>query len=222
MIIERRYNGPPTSGNGGWTAGLIATMIDGSAEVTLRLPPPLDTPLRVNTTDQILSVYADGDALVATAQPAEVTAEPIGAVPFAQAQAVSATYPGFTANPFPSCFVCGPKRTPGDGLRLFTGRLDNGDTATPWIVPDDVSAPMIWAALDCPGGWSIGIEARPYVLGRISAHVDAVPAPGDECVVMGRLLEMAGRKASVASVLYGPDGAALAWARATWIALPGH
>jgi hypothetical protein len=220
MIIERRYNGPPNSGNGGWTAGLIATEMGRSAEVTLRLPPPLDTPLTVTCTDQTLSVYAAGDALVATAHPAEVAAEPIGAVPYAEAEAVSATYPGFTANPFPTCFVCGPKRAPGDGLRLFTGRLTSGDTATPWTVPSDVSAPMVWAALDCPGGWSIDIEARPYVLGRVATHVDALPAPGDECVVMGRLLNIAGRKASVASVLYGPEGTALAWSRATWIALP--
>ncbi len=122
------------------------------------------------------------------------------------------------SHPFPTCFVCGPDRAPGDGLRLFTGRLPSGDTATPWIVPDDVSAPMVWASLDCPGGWSVGIESRPYLLGRMATHVDRVPAPGDRCVVMGRLLGIEGRKAEVAAVLTGPDGAALAWSRATWIA----
>jgi hypothetical protein len=80
---------------------------------------------------------------------------------------------------------------------------------------------MVWASLDCPGGWSVGIEARPYVLGRISAHIDGIPAAGDECVVMGRLLASAGRKADVAAVLFGPNGSALAWARATWIAIDG-
>jgi hypothetical protein len=73
--------------------------------------------------------------------------------------------------------------------------------------------------LDCPGGWSVGIEARPYVLGRMAAHVEAVPTPGSRCVVMGRLFASEGRKAQVATVLYAPDGTALAWAHATWIAI---
>jgi hypothetical protein len=164
-------------------------------------------------------VYDPDGVLVADAAPVDVDGEPIEPVPFARAQAVSATYPGFVSHPFPTCFVCGPEREPGDGMRLFTGRLENGDTATPWVVPHDVSEAMVWASLDCPGGWSVGIEARPYVLGRMATHVDAIPIAGTACVVMGRLLESVGRKAQVAAVLYGPTGTALAWSRATWIAI---
>ena len=47
-----------------------------------------------------------------------------------EAVAASATYPGFSAHPFPTCFVCGPERAEGDGLRLFPGRLPDGRTAT--------------------------------------------------------------------------------------------
>jgi hypothetical protein len=61
---------------------------------------------------------------------------------------------------------------------------------------------------------------RPYVLGRIAAVVTDLPRPGQECVVTGRCLETSGRKAVVHSSLYGPSGALLAHARATWIALP--
>jgi hypothetical protein len=112
-------------------------------------------------------------------------------------------------------------------LRLFPGRLPDGRTAAPWIVPDDVEPALMWAALDCPGGWTVpemgltdGATAiRPYVLGRIAARVDALPAPGDGCVVMGAFLAQEGRKADVISTVYGPDGAVLALARATWIAL---
>ncbi len=104
-------------------------------------------------------------------------------------------------------------------MRLFTGRVSDGLTATPWIVPDDISEPMTWASLDCPGGWSVGLESRPYVLGRIAAHIVTMPAPQAHCVIMGRLLSSEGRKAQVATVLYGPDGDRLAWSSATWIAI---
>ena len=43
--IDPRFNGPPGSGNGGYTCGLVAGLLGGPAEVTLRLPPPLGTPL---------------------------------------------------------------------------------------------------------------------------------------------------------------------------------
>lgn len=219
MTIASRFNGPPDSGNGGWTAGSVAAFVGGPAVVTLRMPPPLETPLTVKDEDNIIRVYAPDGALVADAAPAKVDAEPIDAVPFDEAVAISAGYPGFDAHPFPTCFVCGPAREPGDGMRLFTGRVQPGLTATPWIVPDDVLPAMTWASLDCPGGWSVGLEARPYVLGRIAAHIAAVPAPGSRCVVMGRLLSSEGRKAEVATTLFGPDGSALAWSRATWIAI---
>ncbi len=218
MIIEKRYNGPVGSGNGGWTAGTVGTLIDGPSVVTLRVPPPLDVPYATERRDSEIQVYGPDGTLIATAAPTVVPREPIEPVGYAEAEAIAATYPGLVSHPFPTCFVCGPDRAEGDGMRLFTGRLDNGDTATPWTVPDDVSAPMVWASLDCPGGWSVGIESRPYLLGRIAAQVQRVPEPGERCVVMGRLLGIEGRKAEVAAVLTGPDGDALAWASATWIA----
>lgn len=40
IIIENRYRGTSDSGNGGYTCGLLANLIEGTAEVTLRHPPP--------------------------------------------------------------------------------------------------------------------------------------------------------------------------------------
>jgi hypothetical protein len=238
MIIPARFNGPPGSGNGGYTAGLVAAHLAEAAaeaeaaataaeaggagrlaavEVTLRRPPPLDTLLTVTTAEGTVQVH-DGEALVASGR--TDTAErpvPVPPVPFAVAVEASAGYPGFAAHPFPTCFVCGPDRT--DGLALFPGPLPDGRTATPWRVPQDVSPVLVWAALDCPGGWSVLTEGRPYVLGRMTTHVDAVPEAGTECVVMGRHVASEGRKAMVLSTLYGPGGDVLALARATWIAV---
>jgi hypothetical protein len=223
MIIPPRYNGPPGSANGGYTAGMLATYVaaPGGAVVTLRQPPPLATPMDVRATDGVIEVY-DGERLIASAGPAQGgLSDPVPPVPWGEAMAAAGSYAGFTSHPFPTCFVCGPQRPPGDGLRLFAGRVPDGRTAAPWIVPDDIEPTLMWAAMDCPGGWAIGLEDRPYVLGRLAARVDALPAAGDGCVVMGALVAEDGRKAHVLSTVYGSDGAVLALARATWIALPG-
>ena len=41
-------------------------------------------------------------------------------------------YAGADDHPFPGCFVCGPDRAEGDGLRLFPGGLGPGRTACTW------------------------------------------------------------------------------------------
>jgi hypothetical protein len=218
MQIPARYNGPPDSGNGGWSAGAFAVAAgaaaDGRAfEVTLRLPPPLQTPLTV--ADGKVTT-ADG-ALVAEVGAVASAGPGVPAAPLAQAQAAAADYPGFTNHPFPTCFVCGPQRA--DGLRIFSGSLADGRTAAPWVVPSDVGVETMWAALDCPGGWA-ALRAGPvYLLGRIAVTVDALPTAGATCVVVGAAASIEGRKALVDSCVYAPDGARLATARATWIAL---
>jgi hypothetical protein len=221
VVVGRRYNGPPGSGNGGWTAGLAASIVDSpqGTVVTLRVPPPLETPLRPSPLGSGIGVYAPDGTLVAEAVPDPLDEPAVPPVPWPAAKDLGSTYPGLNEHPFPTCFVCGPDRAPGDGLRLFPGRVSGGRTAAAWTVPDDVSAPLVWAALDCPGGWSIDLEARPFVLGRLAVRVDALPAPGERCVVMGELAAREGRKARVRSTLYGPDGRALARARATWLAI---
>jgi hypothetical protein len=229
VIIESRFNGPPGSGNGGYTCGLVASHVDApGATVMLRTPPPLDTPMTVRHVEGGaggVRVFDPDGLLVAEATPARVvdTAPPDAGAPdpltWAEAVTASAGYRGFTAHPFPGCFVCGPDREAGDGLRIFPGPAGDGRTAAPWRVPADVSAPLVWAALDCPGGWAVPMEVRPYVLGRMTAEVDALPAPGDACVVMGRFVAEDGRKAHVLTTLHGPDGRMLAQATATWIAL---
>src|SRR2546422_611495 len=47
LTIPSRFNGPAGVGNGGYVCGRIAAYVDGPATVTLRRPPPLDTPVEV-------------------------------------------------------------------------------------------------------------------------------------------------------------------------------
>jgi hypothetical protein len=220
MIIPARFNGPPGSGNGGYSAGVFAAGVgghtgagDAPCEITLRRPPPLDAPL--STLDG--RVHAPDGRVVAEVAPAGVVHTAVPPIAYTDAVSASASYAGFAEHPFPSCYVCGPDRP--DGLRIFPGPVSDGVTAAPWTVPADVSVPVVWAALDCPGGWAVISAGRPYVLGRIAVQLDRVPAPGDQCVVLGARAATEGRKAFVHSTLYGPDGAELARARATWIAI---
>ncbi|MFI7548182.1 PaaI family thioesterase [Verrucosispora sp. WMMD703] len=215
MIIEGRFNGPSGSGNGGWSAGVFAAAYggDGPVEVTLRRPPPLDTPLTLVDAQ----VRDPAGEVIAQLRPAGDLGEAVPPVDLATARAASAAYPGLVEHPFPGCYVCGPERA--DGLRIFPGRLPDGRTAAPVRAPRQVVLATVWAALDCPGGWAVIGAGRPYVLGRIAARIDALPRPGDECVVTGTLIGTEGRKAFVHTSLYAPDGQLLGHARATWIAV---
>lgn len=232
MIIGSRYNGPPGSGNGGWSAGTFAVAArNGSplpvpggppagphrpgaepVEVTLRRPPPLQTPLTLEAGE-----VRDPDgcliAQVTTVPAFDPVAKPVD---LAAARMAAASYPGLVDHPFPGCYVCGPERA--DGLRIFPGPLSDGRMAAPFRVPEGADVVTVWAALDCPGGWSVIAPGRPYLLGRMSAVVLAPPQPGDECVVTGVCASVRGRKADVHSSLYAPDGSLLGYARATWIA----
>ncbi|GLY03520.1 MULTISPECIES: hypothetical protein [Actinoplanes] len=219
MRIPARFNGPPGSGNGGWCAGAFAVAAGAGPggppyQVTLRVPPPLDTVLELRDS----AVYA-GDRLVAEVAPTATAGDGVPPVTRAEADAASQRFPGFTRHPFPGCYVCGPERAEGDGLRIFPGPLPDGRAAAPWTVPNQVSAETMWAALDCPGGWAAMSDGRTFVLGRIAAEIDALPAPGSSCLVVGALSKVDGRKATVGTALYDESGRRLAVARATWLAV---
>lgn len=227
FTVYRRFRGPAESGNGGYVSGMFASAAGfGPTTVTLRTPPPLDVVLDVSV-DNGLGLLTHGDTIVAEAAPAHDTDADLPAVPLvstAEARAAETLYAGLAKHPFPECFVCGPTRAEGDGMRLFPGRLGDGRSACVWQVTDDLAGrpEFVWAALDCPGGWAAPIEGRPMVLGRMTAHVTDTPSAGEECVVMGYLIGGEGRKTYTATTVYRRDRV-MARARATWITvkIPG-
>jgi hypothetical protein len=219
ILIERRFRGPNESGNGGYTCGRVGTLVEGPAEVTLRLPPPLERPLAVERGDDGGVRILDNGALVADARPAAVELEPPAAPSFEEA-AAAALPDGDLDSPFPECFVCGPHRVAADGLRIFAGPLgEEGLVAATWVPGDDLLAPeFVWAALDCPGAYACGFGERGVlVLGRLAARVEALPKAGEPCVVVAWPLGDEGRKAYAGTALYGEGGRLLGVARATWI-----
>ncbi|KKK73920.1 hypothetical protein LCGC14_2888970, partial [marine sediment metagenome] len=123
MIIDRRFRGPPESGHGGYVCGVVAGLIGGTAEVTLRRPPPLGRPLEVMRHDGSGISLRDDQTVVAEGAPASVEIDVPGPVGFSDAEVASRSYIGLRKPAFPTCFGCGTQRAEGDGLRLFAGRV---------------------------------------------------------------------------------------------------
>ncbi len=227
LVISARHRGPARSANGGYAAGSLAAAVleaagrpEAPVEVTLRRPPPLETPLTV-TVDDLRAALELDDVVVAEARVIDDEPEAVGAVGAEEAAAAMDRYPGLRNHPFPGCFACGPDREEGDGLRIFPGPVgeDRGFVASLWVPTPGaaVDVPTAWAALDCVGGWSEDLEGRPCVLGRMTAQVSSLPVAGERHVVVGRHLSAEGRKSFTASTLYDVGGRALARARHTWI-----
>jgi len=77
---------------------------------------------------------------------------------------------------------------------------------------------IVWAAIDCPGAYSVGAEGRgDVVLGRMTACVLRMPEVGERCVVAAWPLDVDGRKLFAGTALFAEDGELLAIARQTWI-----
>jgi hypothetical protein len=246
ITIDKRFCGPPNSGNGGYVCGLLASHIGASAEITLRAPPPLGQRLDiVARTDGALDLR-QGEAILATGRPARIEVSEIPAASYAEAEhAVRRTPFDETNHKYPTCFVCGPARAAGDGLRIFAGPLSAPADhkveafAASWIpdanlAGDDgcVAPEFVWAALDCPTGYAGAHQivlsgTETILLKRMSARIDQRPEPGDRCVVMAWPTGRDGRKLFANSALLRTDGEVLAVAQATWLlvdrqVLPGQ
>lgn len=234
LVIPRRFNGPPHSGNGGWTAGSLARLLPGDhrgATITVRLhlPPPLDTPLTVDEPPggagpRVLAADPQGRT-VAEAIISEHDLTPVSPVSVTQAVEAEKEYAGRRRHPFPECFVCGPLRRSDDGLRIFAGPVAGrtGPAGEPVVAaawtPYEIDTPITWAALDCPGGWSSDLIDRPVVLGTMTARIDRLPSTAQRHVVVGEQRGSEGRKVFTAASLYGDDGALIATAEHTWITI---
>ena len=234
LVVPHRFRGPATSGNGGFTAGSLATLLAGTAQaphppfrVRLSAPPPLDTAMDVDGGRAVL----DGRVILEATELGDVEAhQELDAVPRVshdEALAAGERYPGLWNHPFPECFACGTARGPGDGLGLRPGPVGDGSLVAAAWSPDEsvvdvlglVPVPVLWAALDCPGGWSVDIAGRPMVLGTMTAWILARPDHEEPCVVTGAAVEVTERKARTATTLYGARGDLIGMAAHVWVAV---
>lgn len=228
VSIDARFCGPRNSGNGGYCAGLFAQVIDGPAEVTLKAPPPLDTPIEIRKIDDGF-VAASGDATIATMRPAQVMIDP---PPLPDDKGIAAANDAFLSDAgghhmLPHCFVCGNKREAGDGLRIFAGAAPESPVNADYWTPDDglgdevglVKPEFLWAALDCPGAFALRNGLRLCLLGRFAVEIERRPKVGERLVVAAWRTGHEARKHFSASALFDEDRNLIAAATATWIEL---
>jgi hypothetical protein len=225
VVIARRFNGPPGSGHGGWSAGQAGLLLDEPcAEVTLRRPPPLESPLTVLRRHGTAALL-DGDDVVAEARPAELDVDGPEPVGIAEAAAAAQHFAWEHDHPFPTCFGCGPERDPADALCLYTGPVGDGRFAVPWTPPAwtgdaEVDPHFVWAALDCPSSAPVhGTISSPVVLGRFTVALEGPVAVGAPHVIQAWLERADGRKRHTAVALYTAGGERRAAGRAVWVQL---
>lgn len=230
FVISSRFCGPPKSGNGGYVCGRVAAAIESAASVRLMAPPPLETELRIETSEGVVTLLHESNVIAVAKAAAVDVAPPPGLPSYAQAEAATGAYPGFLRHPFPCCFVCGPERAAGDGLRIFPGPVgSDGLVASPWVPhaslidgSDTVGPEFLWAALDCTSGFAtLAVsEGKTIVLGELSARIDGGVLPDEKCVVVGWPLRIDGRKRYAGAAILRSSGELLALGRATWIEVP--
>ena len=221
VIIDRRFNGPPNSANGGYTCGLVGTAVDApSVCVSLRKPPPLEVPLVRRREDDGSVSLLSGDDLIATATPAAVRAQAPPAPTIEEAETATGSYVGFAHHRFPTCFVCGTARE--DGLRIYAGQVGDGPLiASPWT-PQSDDPLFVWGVLDCPGAYAIqSVDHRTQivVLASLTVELRERPRTGERHVVAAWPVGSDGRKHRSASALYDAAGCVLAVADTLWIEL---
>jgi hypothetical protein len=235
LTIPSRFCGPPGSGNGGYVCGRIAAYLDGQVTVTLRQPPPLATPMAVERGSESSVRIHHGSTLIAeaTSSPGGLALEIPDPVSMAQARAAAGRARYYSDPLFPACFVCGPGREPGDGLRIFPGPVAGRPLwAAPWT-PDpsvtnasgEVRPEVVWAALDCPSGIAAAEAAglgqdNAILLGRMAASLAVLPVSGGQYRVIAWPGARDGRKLTAGSALLGPGDQVLAAASAVWLTVP--
>jgi hypothetical protein len=234
LTVPSRFNGPPASGQGGYSSGALAAHLEGPAAVSLRRPVPLDEELEVRVEERA----GEGDDEGASTAPAgtvakafdgagELVAEAVPAPPLAPWDAPQVTlqaarraknsYAPPPDGTFDHCFVCGRARH--DGFGVFPGPVAGTDlVATPWTPPNwsadsagEVLPEFVWSALDCPGYFAVHHEDLTLAfLARMQSEVRAPLRVGVEYVAVGRPLARDGRKGFAATAILDADGELLA------------
>ncbi|HEV3178979.1 MAG TPA: hypothetical protein VGZ05_00805 [Steroidobacteraceae bacterium] len=225
LTIASRFCGPSNSSNGGYFAGVVATLASRTLQVRLLKPPPLNVELTVRElADGALQVLR-GEEAIGSARPGVLKLDAPPAPEYLEAVEASRRYAGFRHHRFPSCFVCGTHRVRGDGLRIFAGPIPGrAVVAAPWV-PDasldggggKVRPEFMSAALDCPGYYAVAPDDRMMLLAEFIAHVDRLVHIGESCTLIGWQIGTSGRKREAGTAIFDGKGQLCGRARALWI-----
>jgi len=232
IIIDPRYNGPDTSGNGGWVAGSMARLLGtGSVSVTLRAPAPLGVPMFVRWLDDAGATLHNDGALIAEATVAPLQLDVPKAPDPEEAEAAGALAKKVSAQrganwPYARCFSCGFARS--DGLRIVPGPVGNdGMVATTWTPSSlavdacaQLAVEATWAALDCPAGiaWTHRLgSGTAMVTARMTALIDQPLQAGEQYTVIGWPIAQDGRKLHAGTAIFDTAGNVRARSRQLWL-----
>lgn len=227
VTIPARFNGPPSSANGGYACGLAGLAVGDRATVRLSAPPPLDRPLDLEREGEAVRLR-DGETVVAEARPGAPESDAPAPPSVDEARRAAEGYRGRDPeqHAFPTCFVCGPLRA-DDGLAIFPGPAGDGERlACTWTPARDLAGDdgvvdplFVWAALDCPSGFACMPVGKTSVLATMTTAILAPVHAGREYVLTAWPTGHDGRKHRAGSAIHDADGSLLAHADALWITL---
>jgi len=225
LSVDERFCGPPGCANGGYFAGLLVRFSQDLVRVRLERPIPLQVELEVRTGAAGALELLHQGAILARADPVAFELAVPQPPDYLRALDASRHFIGFGRHAFPACFVCGPDRARGDGLRIFAGALGADEQVAATWVPDlslsggdgKVRPEFMSAALDCPGYFAARSDGVPMLLGEFTVHIDRCVHIDEPCIVIGWRIAVSGRKHEVGTALFDYDGDLCARARALWI-----
>jgi hypothetical protein len=232
VLIGRQFCGPPNSGNGGFVCGILAEGQGGPVTAVLRAPIPLDRNLMLADRDDRRVLLGDEDAVIGEAAPSDQPLPEPPLVPTLEAaRTASAGHIQHSQRVHPICFTCGPERAEGDGLRVFPGQLAgaaSGVVACAWTphaafagADGAVGAPVVWAALDCPGffAWVEKEGRHGALLGTMTGEILAPVRAGETYAILAWPIAREGRKETAGVALFDADGRLVARGLQVWIVM---
>lgn len=236
FVVERRFEGPPGSGQGGWSSALFAERLPYPATISLRAPIPFDRPLRIEATgdghrlvDDAQQATGDEPTVIMAARRWTPDVPDTAAVSIESARSARDAFATFVVpHPVPDCFSCGTRH---DTMGVHACPLDDGRLATDWTVPawaDDESSTTaaLWAALDCTAAFYVGFvpEIRRVVTVQYAVEVVRPVTAGETLALVAwpgdHEPAWDGRKRGACSVAFDESGAVRARARSFWVSLP--
>ena len=214
--IDPRFHGPPGSGNGGYTCGVLAALVGEPAEVTLRSPPPLDVAMSFRDGTLLHGEHVVAEARRVDALELELPAD--GPPTLAAAVQAAAGYVGASrSTPSRRASSAGrcarratasassPARSETAASRLRGRRASRAASSSgPRSTARVRSRRATKAAARCSSGAS-------------SARSRACPRTGRTASSSGGRSARDGRKRYAGTAVFSAEGEVLARARATWI-----
>jgi hypothetical protein len=228
IVIDPRFNGFPDIALGGYVGGVLARGRPRDEVVLLR-PVQIGKPYETATTADGTTL-GDGKNVFAIVRDTQIDLDIPQPVDLETSKLASKGYVGHQHHLIPTCFVCGPSRPDGDGLRIFPGIVPGRDVVaapwTPWASLADsngqVEPEFIWSALDCPTIWGFVLNGRPdtderAVTARLAVELMSPVTASQPQIVMGWKVGESGRTRIAGGAIYSTDGHLLAKAKHTLV-----